>query len=38
MNRETCPKCGHPLTREADGEKWCAKCTPIEEEKCKDNS
>ncbi len=32
MNREqqTCPKCGQPLTHEADGENWCVKCTPIE--------
>ena len=26
-----CPECGSPLVREADGENWCVKCTPVVE-------
>jgi len=29
MTVQPCKKCGRPSIREADGEIWCAHCTPI---------
>ena len=26
---EFCPKCGGPLVKEADRERWCPRCQPI---------